>query len=35
LSNLLACCLYGSGYCDDFNQSKAIVAVRAHALAAA
>jgi anthranilate phosphoribosyltransferase len=35
LANLLACCLYGAGYCDDFNQSKAIVAVRAHALAAA
>jgi anthranilate phosphoribosyltransferase len=35
LANLLACCLYGAGYCDDFNQSKAIVAVRAHSLAAA
>ena len=35
LANLLACCLYGAGYCDDLNQSKAIVAVRAHALAAA
>lgn len=35
LSNLLACCLYAAGYCDDFNQSKAIVAVRTHALAAA
>jgi anthranilate phosphoribosyltransferase len=35
LANLLACCLFGSGYCEDFNQSKAIVAVRAHALAAA
>lgn len=34
LANLLACCLYGSGYCEDFNQSKAIVAVRARALAA-
>jgi anthranilate phosphoribosyltransferase len=34
LSNLLACCLYGAGYCDDFNRSKAIVAVRTHALAA-
>jgi len=32
LSNLLACCLYGAGYCEDFNQSKAIVAVRTHAL---
>ena len=35
LGNLLACCLYAAGYCDDFNQSKAIVAVRAHAPAAA
>ena len=35
LSNLLACCLFGAGYCDDFNQSKAIVAVRTHALATA
>jgi anthranilate phosphoribosyltransferase len=35
LSNLLACCLYASGYTEDFNQSKAIVAVRTHALAAA
>jgi anthranilate phosphoribosyltransferase len=35
LSNLLACCLYAAGYTDDFNQSKAIVAVRTHALAAA
>jgi anthranilate phosphoribosyltransferase len=33
LANLLACCLYGAGYCDDFNHSKAIVAVRTHALA--
>jgi len=35
LSNLLACCLYAAGYTDDFNQAKAIVAVRAHALAVA
>ena len=35
LSNLLACCLYAAGYTDDFNQSKAIVAVRTHAMAAA
>ena len=35
LSNLLACCLYAAGYTDDFNQAKAIVAVRTHALAAA
>lgn len=34
LSNLLACCLYAAGYTDDFNQCKAIVAVRAHTLAA-
>jgi anthranilate phosphoribosyltransferase len=33
ISNLLACCLYGAGYCDDLNQSKAIVAVRTHTLA--
>jgi anthranilate phosphoribosyltransferase len=35
LSNLLACCLYAAGYCEDFNQSKAVVAVRARGLAAA
>lgn len=35
LSNLLACCLYGAGYCEDFNQSKAVVAVRNRGLAAA
>jgi len=35
LSNLLACCLYAAGYTDDFNQAKAIVAVRTHTLAAA
>ena len=35
LSNQLACCLYAAGYTDDFNQAKAIVAVRTHALAAA
>ena len=34
LANLLACCLYAAGYCEDFNQSKAIVALRARALAA-
>lgn len=27
IANQLACCLYGSGYADDFNQAKAIVAV--------
>jgi anthranilate phosphoribosyltransferase len=27
LANQLACCLYGAGYCDDFNQAKAIVAM--------
>ena len=27
LANQLACCLYASGYADDFNQAKAIVAV--------
>ncbi len=35
ITNLLACCLFGAGYTDDFNQSKAIVAVRTHSLAAA
>lgn len=28
LANLLACCLYGAGYCEDFNQCKAVVALR-------
>lgn len=28
--NLLSCCLYACGYTEDFSQSKAIVAVRAH-----
>lgn len=27
IANQLACCLYGCGYADDFNQAKAIVAV--------
>ena len=35
ITNLLACCLFGAGYTDDFNQSKAIVAVRTHSLAVA
>jgi len=35
LANLLACCLFGAGYAEDFNQAKAIVAVRAHSLSAA
>ena len=35
ITNLLACCLFGTGYTDDFNQAKAIVAVRTHSLAAA
>ena len=29
LANQLACCLYASGYADDLNQAKAIVAVDA------
>jgi anthranilate phosphoribosyltransferase len=33
--NLLACCLYGTGYTSDFNQAKAIVAVETRSLAAA
>jgi len=35
IANLLACCLFGAGYAEDFNQAKAIVAVRAHTLSAA
>jgi len=35
ITNLLACCLFGAGYTDDFNQAKAIVAVRTHSLAVA
>lgn len=35
LANQLSCCLYASGYCDDFNQAKAIVAVAGFGLAAA
>ena len=35
IANLLACCLFGAGYAEDFNQAKAIVAVRTHALTAA
>jgi hypothetical protein len=27
IANQLACCLHASGYADDFNQAKAIVAV--------
>ena len=33
LANQLACCLYTSGYADDFNQAKAIVAVEGFGLA--
>lgn len=35
ITNLLACCLFATGYTDDFNQAKAIVAVRTHSLAVA
>ena len=35
ITNLLACCLFGAGYTNDLNQSKAIVAVRTHSLAVA
>ena len=35
LVNQLACCLYGTGYTDDLNQAKAIVAVETGSLAAA
>jgi len=34
IANQLACLLYASGYAEDFNQAKAIVAVEANALAA-
>lgn len=33
LANQLACCLYASGYADDFNQAKAIVAVEGNGMA--
>jgi len=33
IANQLACCLYASGYAEDFNQAKAIVAVEASGLA--
>jgi anthranilate phosphoribosyltransferase len=33
LANQLACCLYASGYADDFNQAKAIVALEGNGLA--
>lgn len=35
LVNQIACCLYGTGYADDLNQAKAIVAVETGGLAAA
>ena len=35
LVNQLACCLFGSGYTNDMNQAKAIVAVETGSLAAA
>lgn len=33
ITNLLACCLFATGYAEDFNQAKAIVAVRTRSLA--
>lgn len=33
IANQLACCLYATGYADDFNQAKAIVAVEGSGLA--
>jgi anthranilate phosphoribosyltransferase len=33
LANQLACCLYASGYADDFNQAKAIVALEGNGMA--
>lgn len=35
IANLLACCLFGAGYAEDFNQAKAIVAVRTRCLSLA
>ena len=35
IANQLACCLFASGYADDFNQAKAIVAVEGFGLGAA
>lgn len=35
LANQLACCLYGAGYAQDFNQAKAIVAVETGSMAVA
>ncbi len=35
LANQLACCLYASGYADDINQAKAIVAVEANGVTSA
>lgn len=35
IANQLACCLYASGYADDFNQAKAIVAVEGFGLSVA
>ena len=35
IANQLACCLFASGYADDFNQAKAIVAVDGFGLSAA
>jgi anthranilate phosphoribosyltransferase len=35
IANLLACCLFGAGYAEDFNQAKAIVALRGHTLSTA
>jgi hypothetical protein len=32
--NQLACCLYGAGYAEDFNQAKAMAAVETGSLAA-
>ena len=32
IANQLACCLYASGYADDFNQAKAIIAVEGNGL---
>lgn len=34
IANQLACCLYASGYAEDFNQAKAIVAVESNGVSA-
>lgn len=35
IANLLACCLFGAGYAENFNKAKAVVALRSHTLSTA